>query len=125
MSSSPGYASTRRVFWHTDGGAPGWPGFWAVTRHDDIASARRTSNFREFPESWVVRMLLVRRGIGQLMHLRAVAVDDSVHDCPRLDKGVALLLRGGDQELVGALPGLKGSLDGDVEARAEDLRVGR
>jgi cholest-4-en-3-one 26-monooxygenase len=23
------------VFWHADGGAPEWPGFWAVTRHAD------------------------------------------------------------------------------------------
>jgi cholest-4-en-3-one 26-monooxygenase len=56
------------VFWHAHGGAPGWPGFWAVTRHDDIeqvsrqpetfSSARRTSNFREFPESTIVRMRL-------------------------------------------------------------------
>src|SRR6266498_3631109 len=22
------------VFWHADGGAPGWPGFWAVTRRE-------------------------------------------------------------------------------------------
>jgi cholest-4-en-3-one 26-monooxygenase len=53
------------VFWHDYGGAPGWPGFWAVTRHDHIvqvvrqpeifSSARRTANFREHPESVVAR----------------------------------------------------------------------
>jgi cholest-4-en-3-one 26-monooxygenase len=53
------------VFWHAYGGAPGWPPFWAVTRHDDIeevsrhpeifSSARRTVNFHEWPESTVVR----------------------------------------------------------------------
>ena len=56
------------VFWHEYGGAPGWPGFWAVTRHYDIeqvsrrpeifSSARRTSNFREFPEPMIARMRL-------------------------------------------------------------------
>ncbi len=53
------------VFWHANGGAPDWPGFWAVTRHDDIervsrhpeifSSALRSSNFREMPESVVAR----------------------------------------------------------------------
>jgi len=23
------------VFWHENGGAPDWPGFWAVTGHED------------------------------------------------------------------------------------------
>jgi cholest-4-en-3-one 26-monooxygenase len=56
------------VFWHADGGAPDWPGFWAVTRHGDIeqvsrhpeifSSARRTSNFNEHPESVVARRRL-------------------------------------------------------------------
>ncbi|HEX5188334.1 MAG TPA: cytochrome P450 [Streptosporangiaceae bacterium] len=27
------------VYWHADGGAGGWPGFWAVTRHEDVAAA--------------------------------------------------------------------------------------
>jgi cholest-4-en-3-one 26-monooxygenase len=29
------------VFWHADGGKPDWPGFWAVTRHEDIAHISR------------------------------------------------------------------------------------
>ncbi len=43
------------VFWHEQGGGPGWPGFWAVTRHEDVvqvsrhpeifSSARRTTAF--------------------------------------------------------------------------------
>jgi len=51
------------VFWHDNGGAEGWPGLWAITRHDDIqevarnpevfSSARRTSNFYEFQEAAV------------------------------------------------------------------------
>jgi len=54
------------VFWHADGGAPGWPGFWAVTRLEDIAhmsrhpeifsSAQRTALFREYPEQMVDRL---------------------------------------------------------------------
>jgi cholest-4-en-3-one 26-monooxygenase len=56
------------VFWHADGGSPHWPGFRAVTRHGDIeqvsrhpeifSSARRSSNFREMPESVVARRRL-------------------------------------------------------------------
>lgn len=29
------------VYWHADGGAPGWPGFWAVTRRADIEEASK------------------------------------------------------------------------------------
>jgi cholest-4-en-3-one 26-monooxygenase len=29
------------VFWHADGGGDGWPGFWAVTRHEDVAHVSR------------------------------------------------------------------------------------
>ena len=29
------------VYWHADGGGPGWPGFWAVTRHADIGHVSR------------------------------------------------------------------------------------
>ena len=29
------------VFWHAHGGEPGWPGFWAVTRHEDVAYVSR------------------------------------------------------------------------------------
>ncbi len=25
------------VYWHADGGGEGWPGFWAVTRHEDFS----------------------------------------------------------------------------------------
>ena len=48
------------VFWHENGGRPEWPGFWAVTRHEDIAfisrhpelfsSARRLVVFGEVPD---------------------------------------------------------------------------
>jgi cholest-4-en-3-one 26-monooxygenase len=51
------------VFWHEYGGAPGWPGFWALTGYDDIqqvarhpevfSSGQRTSNFYELPEKAV------------------------------------------------------------------------
>ena len=29
------------VFWHANGGADGWPGFWAVTRHEDVEHISR------------------------------------------------------------------------------------
>jgi cytochrome P450 len=54
------------VYWHADGGKPGWPGFWAVTRLEEVAhvsrhpeffsSAARTALFREYPESDVQRL---------------------------------------------------------------------
>jgi cholest-4-en-3-one 26-monooxygenase len=49
------------VYWHANGGADGWPGFWAVTTHEDIgylsrhpetfSSARRLVVFGEVPEA--------------------------------------------------------------------------
>jgi cholest-4-en-3-one 26-monooxygenase len=54
------------VFWHAEGGGPGWPGFWAVTRHADVtsvirrpdafSSAPRTAAFREWSDEAVQRM---------------------------------------------------------------------
>jgi len=41
------------VFWHADGGAPGWPGFWAVTRLADIEQVSRN------PEAFSSRRRLV------------------------------------------------------------------
>lgn len=48
------------VYWHANGGRDGWPGFWAVTGHEDISyisrhpelfsSHRRTVLFGEQPE---------------------------------------------------------------------------
>jgi cholest-4-en-3-one 26-monooxygenase len=29
------------VFWHAEGGGPGWPGFWAITRHADVGHVSR------------------------------------------------------------------------------------
>ena len=56
------------VFWHAYGGVPDWPGFWAITRLDDIeqvarrpeifSSARLTSNFYELPDEVVQRRRL-------------------------------------------------------------------
>jgi cholest-4-en-3-one 26-monooxygenase len=53
------------VFWHAHGGAPGWPGFWAITRHEDVthvsrhpeifSSARRTTGFPELPDWMIVQ----------------------------------------------------------------------
>ncbi len=41
MTSSPGCGGTHRCTGTADGGAPGWPGFWAVTRHADIGHISR------------------------------------------------------------------------------------
>jgi len=68
------------VFWHAHGGGDGWPGFWAVTRHDDIehvcrhpeifSSARRSSNFAEHPESVVAQRRLGILDADALQHAR-------------------------------------------------------
>jgi cholest-4-en-3-one 26-monooxygenase len=68
------------VFWHTDGGGPGWPGFWAVTKHEDVvqvtrhpeifSSARRTAAFREWPDRAVERMRLMMINMDPPQHTR-------------------------------------------------------
>lgn len=68
------------VFWHPDGGAPGWPGFWAVTRHEDVSqitrrpeifsSARRTAAFREWKDATVERMRQMMINMDPPQHTR-------------------------------------------------------
>jgi cholest-4-en-3-one 26-monooxygenase len=68
------------VFWHADGGKPGWPGFWAVTRLEDVAhvsrhpevfsSAQRTALFREYPDSEVERLRQVMLYMDPPRHTR-------------------------------------------------------
>jgi cholest-4-en-3-one 26-monooxygenase len=68
------------VFWHANDGTDGWPGFWALTRHEDIAhvsrhpemfsSARRTSAFRELPESTVERRRMMMLDADPPQHTR-------------------------------------------------------
>jgi len=68
------------VYWHADGGAPEWPGFWAVTSHADIAhlsrhpeifsSARRLSLFGELPEQHIERQRLMMLNMDPPQHTR-------------------------------------------------------
>jgi cholest-4-en-3-one 26-monooxygenase len=68
------------VFWHADGGGAGWPGFWAVTKHEDVAqvtrhpeifsSARRTAVFKEWPDLAVERMRLMMINMDPPQHTR-------------------------------------------------------
>ena len=68
------------VFWHADGGEPGWPGFWAVTRHADIgylsrhpeifSSARRLSLFGEVPEDRIELQRLMMLNMDPPQHTR-------------------------------------------------------
>jgi cholest-4-en-3-one 26-monooxygenase len=68
------------VHWHADGGAPGWPGFWAVTRHEDVAhvsrhpeifsSARRLSLFGEVPEDHIELQRLMMLNMDPPQHTR-------------------------------------------------------
>ncbi len=67
------------VFWH-DGGQPGWPGFWAVTRHADVAhvsrhpevfsSARRLCLFGETPEERIRFQRLMMLNMDPPQHTR-------------------------------------------------------
>jgi cholest-4-en-3-one 26-monooxygenase len=68
------------VFWHASGGEPGWPGFWAVTRHSDIAqvsrhpeiysSARRLCLFGEIPEQHIELQRLMMLNMDPPQHTR-------------------------------------------------------
>jgi cholest-4-en-3-one 26-monooxygenase len=68
------------VYWHADGGAPGWPGFWAVTRHADIgyvsrhpevfSSSRRLVLFGETPESEIEMQRLMMLNMDPPQHTR-------------------------------------------------------
>jgi cholest-4-en-3-one 26-monooxygenase len=68
------------VFWHANGGEPGWPGFWAVTRHSDIAhlsrhaeifsSARRLCLFGEVPEQHIELQRLMMLNMDPPQHTR-------------------------------------------------------
>src|SRR5215469_8003249 len=68
------------VFWHANGGEPGWPGFWAVTTHADIAhlsrhpeifsSARRLCLFGEIPEQHIELQRLMMLNMDPPQHTR-------------------------------------------------------
>jgi len=68
------------VHWHADGGEPGWPGFWAVTRHEDIAhvsrhpelfsSTQRLALFGEIPEEQIVLQRLMMLNMDPPQHTR-------------------------------------------------------
>ncbi len=68
------------VFWHAEGGGDGWPGFWAVTKHEDVAqvtrhpeifsSARRTAVFREWPDQAIERLQLMMINMDPPQHTR-------------------------------------------------------
>ena len=68
------------VYWHEHGGRPGWPGFWAVTRHEDVAyisrhpelfsSARRLVVFNEVPDPAVAAQRLMMLNMDPPQHTR-------------------------------------------------------
>jgi cholest-4-en-3-one 26-monooxygenase len=68
------------VYWHANGGEPGWPGFWAVTRHADVAylsrhpelfsSARRLCLFGELPEEHIQLQRLMMLNMDPPQHTR-------------------------------------------------------
>ena len=68
------------VYWHAYGGGDGWPGFWAVTRHEDVAylsrhpeifsSARRLVVFGEVPEPGAAMQRLMMLNMDPPQHTR-------------------------------------------------------
>jgi cholest-4-en-3-one 26-monooxygenase len=68
------------VFWHADGGEAGWPGFWAVTRHEDVAhvsrhpeafsSASRLALFGEVPDEHIELQRLMMLNMDPPQHTR-------------------------------------------------------
>jgi cytochrome P450 len=53
------------VFWHADGGGPGWPGFWAVTRHADVVHvSRHPEIFSAAPSGFASGRTQRSRGFG-------------------------------------------------------------
>jgi cholest-4-en-3-one 26-monooxygenase len=68
------------VFWHAHGGEPGWPGFWALTRHEDVAhvsrhpelysSAVRLALFGEVPEAQIELQRLMMLNMDPPQHTR-------------------------------------------------------
>jgi len=68
------------VFWHAEGGGVGWPGFWAVTRHADIAhisrhpeifsSARRLALLQESSEAAIEMQRLLMLNMDPPRHTR-------------------------------------------------------
>jgi cholest-4-en-3-one 26-monooxygenase len=68
------------VFWHADGGGAGWPGFWAVTKHEDVtqvtrhpeifSSARRSAVFKEWSDQAVESMRLMMINMDPPLHTR-------------------------------------------------------
>jgi cholest-4-en-3-one 26-monooxygenase len=68
------------VFWHADGGGPGWPGFWAITRHADIghisrhpeifSSARRLALLEESSDAAIEMQRLLMLNMDPPRHTR-------------------------------------------------------
>jgi cholest-4-en-3-one 26-monooxygenase len=68
------------VFWHAEGGAAGWPGFWAVTGHEDVglvsrhpeifSSSRRLALFDENPQDQIERQRLMMLNMDPPRHTR-------------------------------------------------------
>jgi cholest-4-en-3-one 26-monooxygenase len=68
------------VYWHEAGGGAGWPGFWAITRHSDVAnvsrnpqifsSYRRSALFAELPEKLIDQQRMMAINMDPPQHTR-------------------------------------------------------
>lgn len=66
--------------WHAEGGTAGWPGFWAVTGHEDVghvsrhpeifSSSRRLALFDENPQDQIERQRLMMLNMDPPRHTR-------------------------------------------------------
>lgn len=68
------------LYWHANGGEEGWPGFWAVTKHEDVAyisrhpgifsSYHRLALFPEAPQEMVEQHRLMMLNMDPPRHSR-------------------------------------------------------
>ena len=114
------------VFWHADGGGPGWPGFWAVTRHEDVSylsrhpelfsSSARLAVFGEIGEQYRGPQRLMMLNMDPPQHTRQRAFVNrgfTPRMIARLEEHIAIACR----NLIGqVLPRGKADFVSDIAA---------
>ena len=113
------------VYWHAYGGAGGWPGFWAVTRHEDVAqvsrhpelfsSARRLVVFGEVPEHVAAAQRLMMLNMDPPQHTRQRAFVNrgfTPRMIARLEEHITAICR----ELIGDVRGGTADFVTDIAA---------
>jgi cholest-4-en-3-one 26-monooxygenase len=105
------------VYWHANGGRPEWPGFWAVTRHQDIAWISRHPEIYSSARRLVIFGENTDRGI-EMQRLMMLNMDPPQHTRQR-----AFVNRGFTPRMIGRLEDhirqICETLIGEVAGRAE------